>query len=125
MRKLKVSVRMDGFVLVGTPPWATPSPSTAAANAFRIASGISRTIDGLPTGRRTTTYVRNEVVETDMPLSQEAEMVVALSAIAAAAVAAGGSGALEACWPRYMLDTQRVLDAVLKSFRGGGQPVVP
>ena len=114
------SVRVDGFVLVGTPPWATPSPSTADANAFRIASGINRTIDGQPTGQRTTTYERNEVVATEMPLSQEAEMVVKLSALAA-----GGAATLEGCWPQYMLDTQRVLDAVLKSFRAGGQPMVP
>ena len=64
-----------GTVLVSTPPHRTPSPSTAEANSFTVATGQDRVIDGTPEGKRTTSFVSNETVTTEMPLSQEAEMM--------------------------------------------------
>jgi predicted dehydrogenase len=112
------TVRVDGFVLTTTPPHATPTKTTAEGNAFTVSVGLDRTIDGLPSGTRETSYAVNEARGTPLPLSQEAEMVQRMSEIVS-------SGRLQGCWEDYMLKTQRVVDALLKSLRQGGQPIAP
>ena len=114
------TVRVDGFVLVSTPPHRTPSPSTAEANSFTVATGQDRVIDGTPEGKRTTSFVSNETVTTEMPLSQEAEMMECFSRL----VADGSpSQAAREQWAGYIAGTQRVANAVLESLRSGGAPV--
>ena len=114
------TVRVDGFVLVSTPPHRTPSPSTAEANSFTVTTGQDRVIDGTPEGKRTTSFVSNETVTTEMPLSQEAEMMECFSRL----VADGSpSQAAREQWAGYITGTQRVANAVLESLRSGGAPV--
>eukprot|EP01050_Picozoa_sp_SAG11_P017278 SAG11_NODE_2474_length_3317_cov_2.656930_2_plen_133_part_00 len=110
------TVRVDGFVLVSTPPGRTPSRDVAHANSFEVSTGQDRSIDGLPSGNRTTTFETNRTEGVAMPFSQEAEMIREFSRL----VASGEDGSK---WAQFLLKTQRVIDAVHESLKLGGAPV--